>query len=48
MFWMKEQDKILEELIEVETGNLQENESRVMILKMVKQLVRWMDEQSEK
>lgn len=37
---MKEQDKILEELIEVETGNLQENESRVMILKMVKQLVR--------
>ena len=45
---MKEQDKILEELIEVETGNLQENESRVMILKMVKQLVRWMDEQSEK
>ena len=37
---MKEQDRTLEELIGVETDNLQENEFRVMILKMVKQLVR--------
>ena len=46
---MKEQDKTAEEqLSEVETGNLPEKEFRVMILKMIKELGRRMDAQSEK
>ena len=38
MFEMKEQDKISEELSEVETGNLPEKELKVMIVKMIKEL----------
>ena len=49
MFKMKEQDKTLEEeLSEVETGNLPEKEFRVVIIKMIKELGRKMDAQSEK
>ena len=33
MFQMKEQDKITEELNEVEIGNLPEKEFRIMIIK---------------
>ena len=40
---MKENDKISEELSEVEIGNLYKKEFRVMILKMIKELGReWM------
>ena len=45
---MKEQDKTPEELRDVEMGNLLEKEFKVMILKMIKELGRRMDEQSEK
>ena len=49
MFQMKEQDKTPEEkLKEMETGNLPENEFRVVIIKMIKELGRRMDAQSEK
>ena len=49
MFQMKKQDKTPEEeLSEVKTGNLPKKEFRVMIIKMVKQLGRRMDAQSEK
>ena len=49
MFQRKEQDKTPEgELSKVETGNLPEKEFRVMIVKMIKELGRRMDEQSEK
>ena len=48
-FQMKEQDKTPdEELSEVEIGNLPEKEFRVMIIKMIKELRRRMDAQSEK
>ena len=45
---MKEQDKILEELIEVETGNLPQREFRVMIVKMSQDLRRGMEAQIRK
>ena len=49
MFQMKEQDKTLEEeLTEVEIGKLLEKEFKVMIIKMIKELGRRLDEQSEK
>ena len=48
MFQMKEQDKALEELSEVELGNLPEKQFRVMIIKMIKELGRRMDAHSEK
>ena len=43
MFEMKEQDKISEELSEVETGNLPEKELKVMIVKMIKELNGWIE-----
>ena len=49
MFQMKEQDKISEgELSEMETSNLPSKEFKVMIIKMLKELGRRMDKQSEK
>ena len=48
MFQTKEQDKTLEELNEVETDNLLEKEFRVVTIKMIKELRRICDEQSEK
>ena len=49
MFQTKEQDKTPEEeLNEVETGNLLEKEFRIVIVKMIKELRRILDEQSEK
>ena len=49
MSQMKEQDKTPEEeLSEVELGNLPKEELRVGIVKMIKQLGRRMDAQSEK
>ena len=49
MYQMKEQDKTPEkQLNEVEIGNLPEKEFRVMIVKMMKELGRRMDAQSEK
>ena len=49
MFQMKEQDKIPEEeLSDMEIGNLREEEFRVMIVKMIQELGKRMDEQSEK
>ena len=48
MFQTKEQDKTLEELNEVETVNLLEKEFRVVTIKMIKELRRIWDEQSEK
>ena len=48
-FQIKEQNKTPEEeLSEVEIGNLPKKEFRVMIVKMIKQLERRMDAQSEK
>ena len=48
MFQMKEQDKISEgELSEMETSNLPSKEFKVMIIKMLKELGRRMDKQSE-
>ena len=46
MFQMKEQDKTPEELSEVEIGNLPEKEFRVMIVKMINELRKRMDEQN--
>ena len=46
---MKEQDKSLEEqLSDVEIGNLSKKEFRVMIIKMIQELEKRMDAQSEK
>ena len=48
MFQMKEQDKTSEgELSEMETSNLPSKEFKVMIIKMLKELGRRMDKQSE-
>ena len=49
MSQMKKQDKTPEEeLSDVEIGNLPKKELRVMIIKMLKELWRRMDTQSEK
>ena len=48
MFQMKEQDKTPEKLSEVERGNLSKKEFRVMIIKMIQELEKRMDAQSEK
>ena len=49
MFHKEEQDKTSEEeLSDVELGNLPEEEFKVMIIKMIKELGKRMDEQSEK
>ena len=48
IFQMKEQDKIPEELSEVEMGNLPSGEFKVMSIKMFKELGRRLNEQSEK
>ena len=48
MFQMKKQDKIPEELSEMETGSLPEKEFKVMSLKMIKELKKKTHEQSEK
>ena len=48
MFQMKEQDKTLEELNEVEMGNLLEKEFKLMITKMIKELGRKVDKQNQK
>ena len=45
---MKEQDKTLEELNEVEMGNLLEKEFKLMITKMIKELGRKVDKQNQK
>ena len=46
---MKEQDKTPEEqLSEVEIANLPEKEFRVMIVKMIQELAKRMDAESEK
>ena len=45
---MKEQDKTLEELNEVEMGNLLEKEFKLMITKMIKELGRKADKQNQK
>lgn len=45
---MKEKEKTLEELRDVEIGNLPETEFRVVIIKMVKELSRRMNSQREK
>ena len=49
MYQMKEQDKTPEkQLIEVEIGNLQEKEFRIMIVKMIPDLGKRMDAKNEK
>ena len=48
MFQTKEYDKIPEKLSEVEIGNVFNKEFKVVIIKMIKQLGRRMDEYSEK
>ena len=48
MFQMTEQDKISEEVTEVEISNLLSKELKAMIIKVLKELKRRMDEQSEK
>ena len=49
MFQMQEQDKSPEEqLSEVEIGNLPEKEFRIMIAKMIQDLRKRMEEQTEK
>ena len=49
MFQMKEQDKTPEEqLSDVEVGNLPEKEFRVVIVKMIQELRKRIDAQSEK
>ena len=45
MFQMQEQDKAPEELCEVDIGNL--TEFKVMIIKMLKELWRRLDQQNE-
>ena len=47
-FQMKEQDKTPEELTDMEEWNLPKKEFRVMIIKILKELWRSMDAQSEK
>ena len=47
-FQIKEKEKTLEELRDVEIGNLPEKEFRVMIIKTVKELSRRMNSQTEK
>ena len=47
-FQMKEQDKTPEELSEVVKSNLPDKEFKVMIIKMLNELRRRMDEHSEK
>ena len=44
---MKEQDKTPEQLREVDTGKLPENEFRVMIVKMIQDLGKRMEAQIE-
>ena len=44
MFQMKEQDKTLEELSEVEISNLLDKDFKVMIIKMLNELRRRKDE----
>ena len=44
---MKEQDKTPEQLSEVDTGKLPENEFRVMIVKMIQDLGKRMEAQIE-
>ena len=49
MFQMKEQDKTPEEqLSDMEIGNVPKKEFRVMIVKMIQELRKRMDTQSEK
>ena len=48
MFQMMEQDITPKEPGDMETGNLSEKEFRVMIIKMIKELRRRMNAQSEK
>ena len=49
MFQEKEQDKTSEEILsEVEIGNLPEKEFRIMIVKMIKDLGKRMEMQTEK
>ena len=48
MFQMKEQVKTSKERSVVEIGNLPEQEFKVMIMKLMKELGRRMDTQSEK
>ena len=48
IFQMKEQDKIPEELSEVEMGNLPNRELKVMSVKTFRELGRRLNEQSEK
>ena len=48
MFQTKEQDKTPEELNEMEIGDLPEKEFRVTVVKMIKELKRRTDAQSEK
>ena len=48
IFQMKEQDKIPEELSEVEMGNLPNREFKVMSVKTFRELGRRLNEQSEK
>ena len=48
MLQIKEQDKTLEELNEVEMGNLLEKEFKLMITKMIKELGRKADKQNQK
>ena len=48
MFQTMEQDKNPEQLSEVETGNLPEKEFKVMIVKMIKDLRKRMEAQTEK
>lgn len=45
---MKEQDEPVEELSEVEMGDLPKKEFRVVIVKMIKELRRRMDAQNKK
>ena len=47
MFQIKEQDKISEELNEVEISNLPNKELKVMTIKMLNKLRRRMDEHNE-
>ena len=45
---MKEQDKIREQLSEMEISNLPEKEFRIMIVKMIQDLRKRMEAQTEK
>ena len=48
MFQMKEQDKTPEELSEVEIGNLPDKDFKVMMVKMIRELRRRLNEESKK